>query len=73
MGMSGGPQDKTALLKELVAADDLIVTHDGQTALSGAMSGGPGMIVIAGTGSFAFGRERFGRHGAGGRMGLCIR
>ena len=69
MGMSGGPEDKAGLLRELVAADDLIVTHDGQTALSGAMSGGPGMIVIAGTGSFAFGESASGDTARAGGWG----
>jgi N-acetylglucosamine kinase-like BadF-type ATPase len=69
LGMSGGPEDKTALLTELIAADDVIVTHDGRIALSGAMSGGPGMIVIAGTGSLAFGESAAGEAARAGGWG----
>ena len=34
LGMSGGPEDKTALLAEVIAADHLIVTHDARIALA---------------------------------------
>jgi N-acetylglucosamine kinase-like BadF-type ATPase len=57
LGMSGGPDDKTALLSEVFDSDHTIVTHDAGIALSGAMSGEPGVIVIAGTGSIAYGRN----------------
>jgi N-acetylglucosamine kinase-like BadF-type ATPase len=69
LGMSGGPEDKAALLRELISADDLIVTHDGRIALSGAMSGGPGMIVIAGTGSLAYGESAAGDSARAGGWG----
>ena len=57
LGMSGGPEDKTALLAKMVATDRLVVTHDAEIALAGALNGEPGVIVIAGTGSIAFGRN----------------
>jgi N-acetylglucosamine kinase-like BadF-type ATPase len=69
LGMSGGPDDKAGLLKELIDADELIVTHDGRIALSGAMSGGPGMIVIAGTGSLAYGESASGESARAGGWG----
>lgn len=56
-GMSGGPEDKEALLREVVAADEWLVTHDGLIALSGALAGEDGIVAIAGTGSFVFGRK----------------
>jgi N-acetylglucosamine kinase-like BadF-type ATPase len=56
-GMSGGPEDKDSLLREVVDADQWLVTHDGLIALSGAMAGGNGIVAIAGTGSFVFGRN----------------
>ncbi|MEO7652558.1 MAG: BadF/BadG/BcrA/BcrD ATPase family protein [Bryobacteraceae bacterium] len=55
-GMSGGPEDKHAILAEILHAERLIVTHDGMIALSGATAGEPGVIVIAGTGSFVYAR-----------------
>ncbi len=60
LGMSGGPEDKSALLGEMVAADRLTVTHDAEIALAGALNGGAGVIVIAGTGSIAFGTNAAG-------------
>ena len=55
--MSGGPEDKATLLREAVEADDWLVTHDGFIALSGALAGADGIVTIAGTGSFTFGRR----------------
>ena len=56
LGLSGGPADKEALVSEILASDQTIVTHDAAIALAGALAGQPGVIVIAGTGSIAFGR-----------------
>ncbi len=57
LGMSGGPDDKDSLLREMIQADHLTVTHDAAIALAGATAGEPGIVVIAGTGSIAFGRN----------------
>jgi glucosamine kinase len=57
LGMSGGPEDKAGLLGELFEAKDLLVTHDAKIALAGATGGEPGIVVIAGTGSIAFGEN----------------
>ena len=72
LGMSGGPDDKTALLHELLETDHLIVTHDAATALAGATSGEPGIIVIAGTGSMAFGRNARGETARAGGWGYIF-
>lgn len=66
--MSGGPEDKEAILREVVAADDWLVTHDGLIALSGALAGTDGIVAIGGTGQIAFGRkgDRFMRAGGWG-------
>jgi N-acetylglucosamine kinase-like BadF-type ATPase len=56
-GMSGGPADKDALLREIVDAEHWIVTHDAAIALAGATSGEPGIVAIAGTGSMVFGQN----------------
>jgi N-acetylglucosamine kinase-like BadF-type ATPase len=56
-GMSGGPEDKAALLKEVVDAEQWLVTHDGLIALSGALAGANGVVAIAGTGSLVFARH----------------
>lgn len=57
LGFSGGPADKDAILREILASDRTILTHDALIALSGATGGRPGVVTIAGTGSIAFGRN----------------
>jgi N-acetylglucosamine kinase-like BadF-type ATPase len=71
-GMSGGPDDKAALLHELLETDRLIVTHDAAIALAGATSGEPGIIVIAGTGSMAFGKNARGETARAGGWGYIF-
>ena len=60
-GMSGGPDDKREILAGILRADRLIVTTDAEIALAGATESGQGIIVIAGTGSIAYGRNAEGR------------
>ncbi len=69
LGFSGGPKDKEALVRELIDADEYLVTNDGLIALSGATAGQPGIIVVAGTGSIAFGRNARGETGRAGGWG----
>ena len=68
-GMSGGPDDKETILAEILRTEKLIVTTDAVIALSGAISGGQGIITIAGTGSIAFGRNAEGRSARAGGWG----
>jgi N-acetylglucosamine kinase-like BadF-type ATPase len=68
-GFSGGPADKEALLRELLRTPCLQVTTDALIALSGAMAGEPGIIVIAGTGSIAYGRNADGKVARAGGWG----
>src|SRR3954469_773501 len=56
-GFSGGAEDKDALARELIKSDRYLITDDAHIALSGAAAGEPGIIVIAGTGSIAYGRN----------------
>lgn len=57
LGFSGGPQDKETYVRELIRSERFRVTHDAEIALDGATEGLPGIIVIAGTGSMAYGRN----------------
>ena len=57
LGCSGGPEDKEAYVREAIRSAKYKVTHDAEIALSGATEAQPGIIVIAGTGSIAFGRN----------------
>ena len=70
LGFSGGPADKQAILKEILRSERTIVTHDALIALSGAISGEPGLITIAGTGSIAFGRDASGETARAGGWGF---
>ena len=69
LGMSGGPDDKAALLAELIDAERLTVTHDAKIAWAGAMEGEPGVVVIAGTGSIAYGENAHGESARAGGWG----
>jgi len=69
LGMSGGPDDKAALLGELIDAERVVVTHDAKIAWAGAMEGEPGVVVIAGTGSIAYGENAQGETARAGGWG----
>jgi N-acetylglucosamine kinase-like BadF-type ATPase len=69
LGMSGGPDDKSALLAELIDAERLVVTHDAKIAWAGATEGEPGVVVIAGTGSIAYGENAHGESARAGGWG----
>jgi N-acetylglucosamine kinase-like BadF-type ATPase len=71
-GMSGGPEDKRAILASLLRTRRLIVTSDAVIALAGATSAGHGIVVIAGTGSIAFGRNAEGRVARAGGWGYVF-
>jgi len=71
-GMSGGPEDKEAILKRLLRARRLVVTTDAEVALAGATTNGCGIIVIAGTGSIAFGRNPSGKKARAGGWGYIF-
>jgi len=68
-GMSGGPEDKQAILAQMLRAERLLVTTDAAIALSGATTNGCGIVVIAGTGSIAFGRNGEGQSARTGGWG----
>jgi N-acetylglucosamine kinase-like BadF-type ATPase len=72
LGFSGGPADKQALVEETISAEKLCVTTDAWIALSGAHCGEPGIIVIAGTGSIAFGRNAQGQTARAGGWGYVF-
>jgi N-acetylglucosamine kinase len=71
-GMSGGPDDKREVLAGIVRANRWIVTHDAAAALAGATASGQGIAIIAGTGSFAFGRNPEGRTARAGGWGYVF-
>ncbi|MCL6506781.1 MAG: ATPase [Bryobacteraceae bacterium] len=72
LGFSGGPADKEAMVKQLIRAHRLIVTTDAFIALSGATGGEAGIVVIAGTGSIALGRNASGKTARAGGWGYVF-
>ena len=71
-GMSGGPADKREILAGLVPGAVVDVTNDAEAALEGATRGGPGVVVIAGTGSIALGRDKEGNRARCGGWGYIF-
>lgn len=61
LAMCGVPEYKIEIVNELLCADHLVVGHDAPGALAGALAGGEGVIVLAGTGSVACGVTRTGQ------------
>ncbi|MFL6417069.1 MAG: BadF/BadG/BcrA/BcrD ATPase family protein [Bryobacteraceae bacterium] len=72
LGFSGGPQDKDAFVRELIRSDHYRITHDAEIALEGATGGLPGVIVIAGTGSMAYGKNEEGKTARAGGWGYAF-
>jgi N-acetylglucosamine kinase-like BadF-type ATPase len=69
-GLSGGPADKREILRGLIRAGAMVFVTDADVALTGATAGGPGIVVIAGTGSIALGRNAGGRVARAGGWGF---
>jgi N-acetylglucosamine kinase-like BadF-type ATPase len=72
LGLSGGPAQKESILSEILASDRILVTDDAFIALTGATGGEPGLVVTAGTGSIAFGRNLEGRTARAGGWGYLF-
>ncbi len=72
LGLSGGADDKEVFARELIRSAKFKFTHDADIALSGATAGEPGIIVIAGTGSIAFGRNKEGKTARAGGWGYIF-
>jgi N-acetylglucosamine kinase-like BadF-type ATPase len=69
LGFSGGPEDKDPYARALIRSGKFKITNDAEIALSGATAGRPGIIIIAGTGSIAFGKNASGRTARAGGWG----
>lgn len=72
LGFSGGAADKRELVHQIVRARKIYVTTDAEIALAGATGGEPGIVVIAGTGSIAYGRNRAGDTARAGGWGYLF-
>ena len=71
-GLSGGAAGREEMVRGLVKSARYQIVHDAWIALTGAIGGEPGMVVIAGTGSMAFGRNRENRSARAGGWGYVF-
>ena len=76
VGVAGVGNEETAnavrkMVAEIMSAE-IEVVGDMQIALEAAFGGGPGVIVIAGTGSIAYGRDAQGRTARAGGWGFAV-
>ena len=71
-GMTGGGEDKAPIIRKLIPARLLEVSHDALTALIGATEGQPGIIVVAGTGCICFGMNARGQTARAGGWGYIF-
>jgi N-acetylglucosamine kinase-like BadF-type ATPase len=65
-------EDKQGYAREFISSDQFKITHDAEIALTGATEGEPGVIIIAGTGSIAFGKNARGEVGRAGGWGYIF-
>lgn len=70
--MTGGADFKEEVIRAIVRARRLSVGHDAPAALVGATGGEPGIVVIAGTGSVAYGENGRGRAVQAGGWGYLL-
>lgn len=72
LGMTGAPDAARAIARQLLPRAAVQAHYDMVTALAGASSARPGAVVIAGTGSIAYGRLADGREARAGGWGYIM-
>ena len=72
LGMTGGALEAVPIAQSLLPTATLHSHHDTVTALAGASCARPGVVVIAGTGSIAYGRLDDGREARAGGWGFIM-
>jgi N-acetylglucosamine kinase-like BadF-type ATPase len=72
LGFSGGIADKESYSRDFIRSHAFKITHDAEIALTGATGGERGIIVIAGTGSIAFGKNSEGKTSRVGGWGYIF-
>lgn len=71
-GMTGGGALVEEICRQQLPATRVVVAHDTQTALYCVTQGAPGVVVITGTGSVAFGVNSQGQQAAVGGWGYLM-
>jgi N-acetylglucosamine kinase-like BadF-type ATPase len=78
MGLTSAPREINArpvferIVREVVHPLHLWIDHDAATNLAGASAGSPGVVVIAGSGSIAYGLNAEGMEGRAGGLGYLM-
>ncbi len=72
LGLTGGWDRAAAVIEALLPVHHLAAVEDTVTAQTGAFAGGPGIVVIAGTGSAAYGQHPDGRTARSGGWGYLL-
>jgi len=77
LGMAGAdrPRDRDevrALIDRIAPGARVVVVNDALVALEAGLPGAPGVVVIAGTGSIAYGRDGAGRAARAGGWGYVL-
>jgi glucosamine kinase len=78
MGLTSAPREIDArpiferIVREISHPQHLWVDHDAATNLAGASAGQPGVVVIAGSGSIAYGLNAEGAEGRAGGLGYLM-
>jgi N-acetylglucosamine kinase-like BadF-type ATPase len=72
LGFTGGPDGKEPILREILRCRRLLVVDDSFVALAGAHEAKPGIVIIAGTGSIAVGRNAEGHVARAGGWGYAF-
>ena len=71
-GLSGGSTSRRAVIESVISAQRLEIVGDAEIALLGGLGGKPGIVVIAGTGSMAFGKNAAGETARAGGWGYVF-
>ena len=71
-GLSGGPAEKRAIIESVISTQKLEIVTDAEIALLGGIGGKPGIVVLAGTGSMAFGKNAAGKTARAGGWGYVF-
>lgn len=72
LGMTGAPDEARSFAQQLLPRASVQAHYDMVTALAGASAARPGVVVIAGTGSVAYGRLADGREAKAGGWGYIM-
>ena len=78
LGLTSAPRELNAqptfekIVLEIAQPEHIWIDHDAATNLAGATAGGPGVMVIAGSGSIAYGINEAGEEGRAGGLGYLM-